>query len=149
MASINSLMSSSTSSANGSFYGKSNIISGLASGMDTESMIETAVSGLKSRVAALNQDMTNLEWEQTALRGITDSLIDFSSKYLSFDNNTNLLMNSFFDSAVKTKVNGTYADMITVAGTSKSDVEILGATKAKDASFSGINADVKAKLANK
>ena len=149
MASISSLMSGSTSSANGSFYGKTNMISGLASGMDTEAMIETAVSGLKNRLASLNQDMTKLEWEQTAYRGITDSLIDFSSKYLSYDNNTNLMSASFFDSSVKTKINGTYADMITVAGSSSSDFEILGATKAKDASFSGISDAVKAKLADK
>lgn len=45
MASISSLMSSGSSS---SIYGSrnSNIISGLASGMDTEAMIEGMVQGL-------------------------------------------------------------------------------------------------------
>ena len=41
MASITSLTGSSSTS---SIYGNSNILSGLASGMDTEAMIENAVS---------------------------------------------------------------------------------------------------------
>ena len=66
MASINSLMSSSTSSTS-SIYGNSNIISGLASGMDTEAMIENAVSGIKNKIAGFTQDKTMLEWEQVLI----------------------------------------------------------------------------------
>ena len=46
MASITSMMSGGTSSLS-SIYGNRNVISGLASGMDTETMIENAVSGIK------------------------------------------------------------------------------------------------------
>lgn len=136
MASINSLMSSSSSSTS-SIYGNSNIISGLASGMDTEAMIENAVSGLKNKIAGLNQDKTKLEWEQSAYRSIIDKLANFSDKYLSFASNTNLLSTSFFNSAIKNTSSGTYKNLVSATGKTISDFEIYGATKATTASYSG------------
>ena len=136
MASINSLMSSSSSTS--SIYGNSNIISGLASGMDTEAMIENAVSGLKNKIAGLNQDKTKLEWEQTAYRSIIDKLVNFSDKYLSFASNTNLLSTSFFNSAIKNTSSGTYKNLVSATGKTASDFQILGAKKAVNASYSGI-----------
>ena len=136
MASINSLMSSSSSSS--SIYGNSNIISGLASGMDTEAMIENAVSGIKNKIEGLNQDKKKLEWEQTAYRNIIDKLADFSDKYMSFASNTNLLSSVFFNSALKTTASGTYKNLVSATGKTISDFEILGAKKAVNASYSGI-----------
>ena len=65
MASISSLMSSGSSS---SIYGSrnSNIISGLASGMDTEAMIEGMVQGYQQKITQLGQDRTMLQWQQSA-----------------------------------------------------------------------------------
>lgn len=135
MASINSLMSTSSTS---SIYGNSNIISGLASGMDTEAMIENAVSGIKNKIAGFNQDMTVFEWEQTAYRDLIGKMTDFSNKYMSFSSNTNLLSSAFFDSATKITTTGTYANKLAINGATKSDIEILAATKATTASYSGI-----------
>ena len=45
MASITSLSNSNYNTS--SIYGNRNVLSGLASGMDTEQMIENAVSGIK------------------------------------------------------------------------------------------------------
>ena len=136
MASINSLMSSTSSTS--SIYGNSNIISGLASGMDTEAMIENAVSGIKNKIAGFNQDMTVFEWEQTAYRDLIGKMADFSTKYMSFSSNTNLLSSAFFDSATKITTTGTYANKLAINGATKSDIEILAATKATTASYSGI-----------
>ena len=143
MASINSLMSSTSSTS--SIYGNSNIISGLASGMDTESMIENAVSGIKNKIAGFNQDMTVFEWEQTAYRDIIGKMADFSTKYMSFSSNTNLLSSAFFDSATKITTTGTYANKLAINGATKSDIEILAATKATTASYSGISKVVASK----
>lgn len=137
MASINSLMSSSSSSTS-SIYGNSNIISGLASGMDTEAMIENAVSGIKNKIASFNQNMVMLEWEQNAYRSIIDKMVSFSEKYLSFTSSTNLLSTAFFDSATKNVISGTYANRLSVSGKTSSDIEILAATKATTATYSGI-----------
>ena len=56
MASISSLMGSSSGTS--SIYGNRNIISGLASGMDTELMIENCVKGYQAKIAQLQQQQT-------------------------------------------------------------------------------------------
>ncbi len=141
MASINSLMSSTSSTS--SIYGNKNIISGLASGMDTEAMIENAVSGIKSKIAGFNQDMTVLEWEQTAYRDLIGKMTDFSTKYMSFSSNTNLLSSAFFDSATKITVPDKYSNLISATGKPNSAVQILSATLAtaatKTCSLGGSN----------
>ncbi len=131
MASINSLMSSTSSTS--SIYGNSNIISGLASGMDTESMIENAVSGIKNKIAGFNQDMTVFEWEQTAYRDLIGKMADFSTKYMSYSSTTNLFSASFFDSASKITVPDQYSNLISATGKPNSAVQILSATLAKAA----------------
>ena len=66
MASISSLSSSSSSS----IYGNRNVLSGLASGLDTESMIENSVQGFKLKLSSLQQQRTKVEWKQSAYRSI-------------------------------------------------------------------------------
>lgn len=124
MASFVSSVTSNTSSS--SIYGNRNVISGLASGMDTESMIENAVSGIKLKVTQLQQDKTKVEWEQTMLRDLIDKLANFSEKYTSYASNTNLLSSSFFNNAINVSTNGKYADLIAASGKTSSDIQILG-----------------------
>ncbi len=136
MASITSLMGSTNSTSG--IYGNRNVISGLASGLDTESMIENAVSGIKERLKNLNRDRTMLEWEQSAYRSIIDKMVSFSSKYTSYSSSTNLMSNSFFDSATRVTTGGTYANLVSATGKSSSDFKILSATAATAATYSGI-----------
>ena len=126
MASISSLMGSSSSSS--SIYGSrnSNIISGLASGLDTESMIEGMVESYKQKILGLQQDRTKLQWQQSAYQSISDKLVEFSRKYMSYTSTTNLFSNSFFNNAVITSTKGTYADLVTASGKSNSDVVLNG-----------------------
>lgn len=124
MASITSLTGNSNSTS--SVYGNSNVISGLASGMDTESLIENAVSGIKDRIAGLNQDREMLEWEQESYRSIIDKLSAFSSKYLSYGSNTNLLSASFFNNSMKVTSTGAYSSLVSATGNPSSSVKILG-----------------------
>lgn len=124
MASFVSSVTSNTSSS--SIYGNRNVISGLASGMDTESMIENAVSGIKLKVTQLQQDKTKVEWEQTMLRDLIDKLANFSEKYTSYASNTNLLSSSFFNNAINVSTNGEFADLIAASGKTSSDIQILG-----------------------
>ena len=70
MASITSMVNGSSSLS--SIYGNRNILSGLASGMDTESMIENAVSGIKLKIQNLTKKRTKVEWQQEAYRSIID-----------------------------------------------------------------------------
>lgn len=122
MASITSLSNSSYNTS--SIYGNRNILSGLASGMDTESMIENAVSGIKLKIQNLVKKRTKVEWQQEAYRSIIDKAVNFNTKYTSYSSKTNLLSASFFNNAVNTAVNGTYKDKITATGKSSSDIKI-------------------------
>lgn len=122
MASISSLMSSGSSS---SIYGSrnSNIISGLASGMDTEAMIEGMVQGYQQKITQLGQARTMLQWQQSAYQSISDKLVEFSRKYMSYNSPaTNLFSASFFNNAILTSANGTYADLVSATGKSSSTI---------------------------
>lgn len=121
MASINSVSSRSSS-----IYGNKNVISGLASGMDTESMIENAVSGYKTKISTLQQKRTKVEWQQEVYRSIIGKMSSFSDKYTSYASSTNLLSSSFFNQAVKVTAAGKYADMVSASGKTSSSVQILG-----------------------
>ena len=74
MASINSLSGSSSSS---SVYGNRtyNIISGLASGMDTEELISGVVQSYQQKIQSLQKDHTTLEWKQEAYQSISEKLV--------------------------------------------------------------------------
>ena len=122
MASITSLMNSNYNTS--SIYGNRNILSGLASGMDTETMIENAVSGIKRKIQSLYQKRTKVEWQQEAYRSIIDKAVNFNTKYTSYSSKTNLLSGSFFNNAVITTAKGTYADKVSATGKSSSNIKI-------------------------
>ena len=122
MASITSLMNGSYNTS--SIYGNRNVISGLYSGMDTESMIENAVSGIKRKIQTLLQKRTKVEWQQEAYRSIIDKAVNLNNKYTSYSSKTNLLSSSFFNNAVITTAKGTYADKVTASGKSSSEIKI-------------------------
>ena len=137
MASVSSLSSGS------SIYGSrnSNIISGLASGMDTESMIEGMVQGIKLKIDGQKQQKTILNWQQQAYRSISDQLVQLSSKYTSYTSSPNLMSESFFKASIITTL-GEYADKISASGTTSSNVEILGVkelAKNESVSLEGLN----------
>ena len=122
MASITSLSNSSYNTS--SIYGTRNVLSGLASGMDTEQMIENAVSGIKLKIQNLIKKRTKVEWQQEAYRSIIDKAVNFNTKYTSYSSKTNLLSNSFFNNAVNTTTAGKYADKVTASGKTSSDIKI-------------------------
>ena len=129
MASISSLMGSTSSSS--SIYGSrnTNIISGLASGLDTEALIEGVLQSYKQKIQGLQQDRTKLQWQQSAYQSISDKLVELSRKYTSYTSNTNLLSKSFFDNAVTTSTKGTYAGLVSATGKGTSDVVINGVSQ--------------------
>lgn len=140
MASITSLSNSNYNTS--SIYGNRNVLSGLASGMDTETMIENAVSGIKMKIQNLLKKRTKVEWQQEAYRSIIDKAANFNQKYTSYSSKTNLLSNSFFNNAVNTTTLGTYKDKITASGKTTSDIQINAVkqmAKAATYTVSGLN----------
>ena len=133
----------SRSSSSSSIYGSrsSNIISGLASGMDTESMIEGMVSGIKSKIDTQKQRQQILLWQQEAYRSISDQLVQISNKYTSYTSSTNLMSSAFFQPSIITSL-GKNADMISASGRTTSDIQISkveNLAKTETVSFNGLN----------
>ena len=122
MASVSGVSSSNTSS----IYGNRNVFTGLATGMDTESMIENAVSGYQTKISSLQQKQTKLTWKQEAYRAITDPMVLFTRKYTSYTSSTNLLSAGYFNKAVTTTSNGANASKVSATGKTSSDIQILG-----------------------
>ena len=59
-------VSSVGGSSASSLYGSRNVLSGLASGMDTEAMIENMVMGTKNKITAQQQKQQKLLWKHTS-----------------------------------------------------------------------------------
>lgn len=139
MASVNGVSGSNLSS----IYGNRNVLSGLATGMDTETMIENAVSGYNLKISSLQQKQTKLTWQQEALRAITSPMIKFAQKYTSYNSSTNLLSPGFFNKAVVTTAQGANASKVSATGKTSSNVEILGVKQlASKATYSVSAADL-------
>lgn len=121
MASISGASSSNMTS---SLYNSANIVSGLASGLDTEGMIESLVKSYQTKISQLNQKVTKTEWKQDAYRSIIQKMVGFSSKYTSYTSNTNLTSPSFFSNAVKVLTKGEYKDSVAASGKTSSDISL-------------------------
>ena len=131
MANVNSVSSNSYSS---SIYGNRNILSGLATGMDTEAMIENSVSGYNTKISQLKQKQEKITWKQDAYRDIIDASNDLANKYASYTSKTNLNSSTFFgQSSITTQ--GANADKISASGKSSSNVSITSATLASAARY--------------
>ena len=116
---------SGVSGSGTSIYGNRNVLSGLASGMDTESMIENMTQATRIKIAQQNQKKTLLGWKQTAYQGISTQLIEFSKKYMDFTSPTNLLSSAFYDQSIVTSVGKNNA-LVSATGKTNSKVEING-----------------------
>ena len=112
MSSISSL-SSSTSG----IYGGANRITGLASGLDTEALIEAMTSGTRSKIAKQNQQKQLIQWQMDAYRSISSQLIAFQNKYTSYTSSTNMRTESFFMKNLISAV-GDNSKYISVSGVS-------------------------------
>lgn len=139
MANVNSI--SNSNSYTSSIYGNKNILSGLASGMDTESMIQNSVSGYETKINQLKQQQEKLTWKQDAYRGITDQMIAINEKYSSYSSTTNLTSPSFFSKAVTTAATGTHAAKISATGKATSDIQINSVSRLASAARYAVSAD--------
>lgn len=134
MANVNSLTSSSASGTT-NLYGTRNVLTGLASGMDTEAMIENSVSGYKTKITQLEKEQTTYQWKQDAYRSITDKMYDLTQKYTSYTSKTNLYSQALFNNAITTTPVGENAAKVSASGRSSSDVQILAAQAATAARY--------------
>lgn len=88
---------SSLSSING--------IGGLASGIDTDSLVKKLVSTEQTKIDKQNQQVTKLEWQQEAYREIISKMQTFQSKYLDSLSKTDITRSSSFNTVSATSSN--------------------------------------------
>lgn len=108
-------------------------ISGMASGIDTDSIVKSMLSSYQSRIDKANQAKQTLQWKQEAYRdiikdikGLQDYFDPLSSKYMLSGNSLNINTAASDDTSIVSATSGSTAK----AGTYKVDVEQL-ATQAK------------------
>lgn len=94
-------------------------ISGLASGLNTDEIIEALTSGTQGKISKLQQNQQKLVWQTEAYRSITDKLVGFSQKYLSSSSPTYMLNPTFFENAT-IRALGANAGAVSVTGSSSS-----------------------------
>lgn len=112
-----------------SLYNSANIISGLASGMDTEGMIESLVQSYQNKIQTLQNKSTKLEWKQDAYRSIISKMTAFSNKYTSYTSSSNLMSASFFNNAINVTPKGDNAGKVSASGRTDSDVVLNSVNK--------------------
>ena len=111
ISSVNSTGSSLTSSIRG--------CGGLASGLDRDTLIEQFTAGTRSKIAQQKQKQQKLQWTQEAIRGISDKIYDFSSKFTSFSSSSNLTSSKLF-SRSQISVNGVNSKYVSATGSAAS-----------------------------
>ncbi len=129
MSSVSGVGSLTSSMING--YG------GLASGLDTQELIEGMTIGTQSKIDSKYQDIQTEEWKQESLRLIIDSFNEFQSKYMSYSSSSNLLSSSLYAPNNITPM-GDNADKVSVSGSgaSAAGFSIIGVSQlAKNAQF--------------
>lgn len=112
MSTIGGLTGSTTSSIRG--YG------GLASGLDRDTLIEGMTSGTTSKITKQQQKKTQLEWQQAAVRSISDMMVSFANKFTSsWSSSTNLFSSTLWGRNQIT-TSGVNSKYVSVSGTSTS-----------------------------
>lgn len=135
MASLSSLSSTSSSSKTSYVSGG---ITGLASGLNTDELIDAMTTSTRSKIAKNKQRITTLGWQQTAYQSISSQLVSFASKYTSYASSTNLTSSSFYSKYVSKVASSANSGKVSVSGVSSSSTSVsIDAVKqlATDAAF--------------
>ncbi|MBS1482964.1 MAG: flagellar hook protein, partial [Clostridium sp.] len=91
-------MASASSINTVSANGNKNYISGLASGMDTDSIVESLLLGTQTKIDKQTGLKQQLEWKQETYRDLITKINTFGDQYFSYygSGQTNLLSTSLF-----------------------------------------------------
>ena len=123
-------MSSSVGSSTSSYNYSSKGLSGLVSGMDTESMVKKMLSGTQTKIDRQKQLKQRTEWKQTIYRDVISSINSFKKKYFdsTYDSEleNNLSSSSFFNSMVSSVTSGDSVKIVSTNSTAMtSDMKIV------------------------
>ncbi|NLC78852.1 MAG: flagellar hook protein, partial [Ruminococcaceae bacterium] len=115
--------SSAYSSATGSLY-SSNGLSGLMSGIDTESMVKKMLAGTQTKIDKQNAIKSQTTWKQELYQSVISDINTFKSKYIdsSYGStlSTNLTSADFFNSTTSKVTSG---DSVSIIGSTTAGME--------------------------
>ncbi|MBD5559231.1 MAG: flagellar filament capping protein FliD [Clostridia bacterium] len=94
-----------------------NRITGLSSGLDTDSLIKAALQSSQSKLDRLYQNKTSLEWKRDAYTSVRTKASDFSSKYFSALSSDNIFSKNVYKQ-FKVSVSDKYSSVFSIKGTS-------------------------------
>ncbi|QIB68411.1 flagellar filament capping protein FliD [Aminipila butyrica] len=120
-----SVNSTSTSSTASTYSAKG--YTGLASGIDTEAVVESMTADIQAKIDKVKQQQQTFTWKQDAYREVITSLLDFQSKYFSYASSTNLLSSNFYK-CTSMVAGGTNASKISVTGLSNTNTPTYSVT---------------------
>jgi len=122
--------------------------SGLASGVDTESMVEQLLSGTQSKIDKQEGLKQQLQWKQEIYRDIISQINSFQTKFFSFSSSSNLMSDAFFNAMSAISSSSAFkATATSSASTGSSSMEVRRlATKASITSGSTISGKLDGKL---
>lgn len=90
-------------------------VSGLASGLETESIVEGLMSSYQTKLDKQNQNTTKLEWTAAAYREINTLIKNFRSKYMSVLSDKNMMSGSSYSALSVSMMTSTSAVSVTAA----------------------------------
>ena len=90
-------------------------ISGMASGMDTEGLVQALLSDVQKKIDKQEQQQQIYEWTQEEYRDVIDKINEFKEKYLSTTGDKSLLLSSTF------KTSNTQSSSSAIKATSTTD----------------------------
>lgn len=97
-------MSETSGSSLSSMFGNRTVMSGLATGLDTQALVKAATANLKASINTKKQKLQTLQWKQDAYRDVITKLSEFQDKYLNILSPTSIRANAVMNkySAVST-----------------------------------------------
>ena len=123
-------------------------ISGLVSGLDTESIVKKMTAASTAKIDKVNQQKQLLLWQQEDYRSIISKLMDFQGKYFNTLSGSNVLSSKFFVHKTAVMLNPEHSRFVSVslpANTSMASIELSNiklATSSKAASQNAVSQQI-------
>ena len=112
-----------------------NRMSGLMSGLDTETLIKAMTANTKARIDAQKQKLQTLQWKQEAYRSVISKISDFKDKYLNILSPTSIKAQAIMNKYVASSSNDKIISATAAAGATPATYTISQASKAQSAKF--------------
>lgn len=118
-------------------------VSGLMSGIDTESLVKSMLSGIQTKIDRKTQEQQQIEWKQEAYRDVIGKINNFQTKFFSLTSDNCIRSSSLFGS--KTTESSSSAVSVTasssaVIGERKIDVAQLATSTKLESAAAGSSA---------